>query len=86
MDEAQKHIYNYRSPRESIDSDSSVRVDLKNQKVPSIIIANNVRMETVLGEEIKWADKSVNLCGLLMSAALFSETDRRPPVFDGHSG
>lgn len=29
MDEAQKHIYNYRSPRESIDSDSSARVDLK---------------------------------------------------------
>lgn len=40
MDEAQKHIYNYRSPRESIDSDSSARVDLKNLKVPSITIAN----------------------------------------------
>lgn len=40
MDEAQTHIYNYRSPRESIDSDSSARVDLKNLKVPSITIAN----------------------------------------------
>lgn len=45
-------------------------------------------METVLGEEIKWADKRVNLCGLWMSEALFSETERSPtsPVFDGHSG
>lgn len=29
-------------------------------------------MEAVQREEIKWADKSVNLCRRLMSVALFS--------------
>lgn len=92
MDEAQTHIYNYRSPRESIDSDSSARVDLKNLKVPSITIANCPSGSKFWEEgEIERADKSVNLCGpcAVCLGAFFRGTGtlaRRPWFFDGHSG